>query len=1225
MKKLISFFTLSLCFLFIAMSSNAQVTVSGAVVGNGGYPTLKDAFDAINGGAQTGAAILIDISASTVEPVTARLNENDWTSLTITPSAVVTVTGSDTVTIKLAGADRVTIDGRIAGAGRNLSVLNTSTISTSTAIWLAHGGFATTDSLGAKNNIIRNLEIACGVTQNTITTTTTGILASGTTRGVSGRHNDSNQYLENRIIRCRLGISLSGGVATSRSVDNLIAGNIVGPTSFGPDQIGITGILVTFQTRCIITKNQVQFVGGTFATTTGGADRIGIGLGINSWSSTTTSTTTGSDNIVSQNIVHDIIEERTFSSLGILIGQTLSGPKTNNLIVNNVVYNVRANSTPGDQCVGIGHSGGPGDRIVFNSISISGDLDPAGTVSASTNPVCAGISKHVAAAADTAVLIKDNAILVDATTNTTTLLKAAIIGPAVGYAFGSGGLDYNDYWIPTPGVNGQVTGITGTGTVSFTTLAAWQAAYTPPQDAASIQCDPLFVVNLQPAVGSCLVLAGTPIAGIVDDIVKVARDPTNPTIGAWETALVPPIDVGVVSAIIGTSPNQIISVGKGYNIVATVRNFGPTVLVDSVFYTVNAGSPVGPVSAGVITGGGSAPAFFTGGNAFTPTIPGINTIRIYTSLTADANHSNDTLTLLVNVQQKIAAYPYIQTFTNPVNWTVVVENAVGTTALWGLGICTNPDGKVPDTAATSNCFNGSTGRREILRSPEMDLTGLATPILNFYSAYRTFQTEDDSLEVVVSTDGGVTFFSATTVYNKGFTSVPSLATRPPSITAFFPDSAKQWRHETIDLANVAGNGNVVLGFRSKSQFGNRQWVDNVIVSNATGLCTDAVIAPGSYSCNSLLTIDFNTVGLQPMKTSNQSDNLSGIMKTNSDRNIVGSFASQTGNVNVISNNQTDNPTGGTLAVAEYDNDATVQGNGVQNTTGATAPDATVFTPDVVYQDFWFNVTYTGNDYLGYATYDINIDISSIVFNNPGKVYIVKRTDRTGLWNTLNTTLSGGMLSADYAFNTDPLSTFSDFALAGDSISNPLPVELSSFISVINRRDVTLNWATASELNNAGFDVERSVLNGSWSKVGSVTGNGTSTTPNNYSYTDRNLASGKYNYRLKQIDLNGNFTYYELTNEVNVGVPTKFDLSQNYPNPFNPSTKINYDLPFDGKVSVKIFDMAGKEVSTLVNEVKTAGYYTINFNASNLSSGVYFYRISAEANGQNFVSTKKMML
>ncbi|MDQ3022587.1 MAG: T9SS type A sorting domain-containing protein [Bacteroidota bacterium] len=189
----------------------------------------------------------------------------------------------------------------------------------------------------------------------------------------------------------------------------------------------------------------------------------------------------------------------------------------------------------------------------------------------------------------------------------------------------------------------------------------------------------------------------------------------------------------------------------------------------------------------------------------------------------------------------------------------------------------------------------------------------------------------------------------------------------------------------------------------------------------------------------------------------------------------------------------------------------------------------------------------------------------------------------------------------------------------------LPVELAAFTSTIINRNVTLNWTTVSELNNAGFEIERSSVNSSWTRVGNIAGNGTTVSNNNYSFTDRGLATGSYNYRLKQIDLNGNYEYFNLSNEVNIGVPTKFDLSQNYPNPFNPSTKINYDLPFDGKVSIKIFDMAGKEVETLLNEVKAAGYYTLDFNASSLSSGIYFYTLSAEANGQNFVSTKKMML
>ncbi|MBK6539026.1 MAG: T9SS type A sorting domain-containing protein [Ignavibacteria bacterium] len=118
-----------------------------------------------------------------------------------------------------------------------------------------------------------------------------------------------------------------------------------------------------------------------------------------------------------------------------------------------------------------------------------------------------------------------------------------------------------------------------------------------------------------------------------------------------------------------------------------------------------------------------------------------------------------------------------------------------------------------------------------------------------------------------------------------------------------------------------------------------------------------------------------------------------------------------------------------------------------------------------------------------------------------------------------------------------------------------------------------------------------------------------------------MTSGIYSYRLKQIDFNGNFQYFNLNNDVSIGIPSKFEVYQNYPNPFNPSTKLNFNIPFDGKVNVTVFDLTGKEIVTLINDVKTAGYYTIDFNASNCPSGIYFYRIIAG----NFTATKKMTL
>ena len=194
-------------------------------------------------------------------------------------------------------------------------------------------------------------------------------------------------------------------------------------------------------------------------------------------------------------------------------------------------------------------------------------------------------------------------------------------------------------------------------------------------------------------------------------------------------------------------------------------------------------------------------------------------------------------------------------------------------------------------------------------------------------------------------------------------------------------------------------------------------------------------------------------------------------------------------------------------------------------------------------------------------------------------------------------------------------------------TTPLPVELESFTSTLSgKNNVMLKWRTANEVNNKGFDIERKVSGSTdWVKKGSVDGHNTTNEAHDYSYTDNNVSSGSYNYRLKQIDFNGNYKYYDLSNEVIVGVPMKYNIYQNYPNPFNPVTNIKYDIPFDSRVSIKIFDITGREVSGLVDRLQQAGYYTVNFNASALASGVYFYQINAQGKNQNYVKAMKMVL
>ncbi|MBK6914154.1 MAG: T9SS type A sorting domain-containing protein [Ignavibacteriales bacterium] len=192
----------------------------------------------------------------------------------------------------------------------------------------------------------------------------------------------------------------------------------------------------------------------------------------------------------------------------------------------------------------------------------------------------------------------------------------------------------------------------------------------------------------------------------------------------------------------------------------------------------------------------------------------------------------------------------------------------------------------------------------------------------------------------------------------------------------------------------------------------------------------------------------------------------------------------------------------------------------------------------------------------------------------------------------------------------------------------IPVELTSFTGTAQHNYVSLNWQTATETNNSGFKIERkqvgspqsSVGNQDWNQIAFVPGFGTTTEPKSYSFIDENLSSGKYQYRLKQIDFDGSFEYSN-TVEVEVSTPVKFALEQNYPNPFNPSTVISYSLPQKEFVSIKVIDILGREVATLVNEVKPAGKFEVEFDASSLASGVYVYQIKAGS----FTTSKKMLL
>jgi len=246
--------------------------------------------------------------------------------------------------------------------------------------------------------------------------------------------------------------------------------------------------------------------------------------------------------------------------------------------------------------------------------------------------------------------------------------------------------------------------------------------------------------------------------------------------------------------------------------------------------------------------------------------------------------------------------------------------------------------------------------------------------------------------------------------------------------------------------------------------------------------------------------------------------------------------------------------------------------------------------------------------------DLDLDQAQFWFNG-------SQVGSTWVWTRGDPTTYAKRVAANDFYG--PLQTTADEAYYDDYWfgDSPIPVELTSFTANVNNLgDVVLNWETATEINNQGFEIERRTESSEFRTIGFVDGNGTTTEPRSYVYTDRTAENGTNYYRLKQIDYNGTYAYSDVV-EIDVTGPLTFDLSQNYPNPFNPSTSIKYSVPESGNIRLSVFNIVGEEVAVLAEGFTQAGFYEVTFDASNLSTGVYLYKLQSA----NSVQTKKMML
>jgi hypothetical protein len=521
-------------------------------VGVGGdYTTLTAAVAAYNAAVQNGP-VTFTLTDSTYPsetfPITINANAGSSATniLTVVPASGVSPTisaasgGIGTSILKFNGADYVVIDGSNNGSStRNLTISNTDLNPSTAVIWLSSAG----TGAGATHNIIKNCNLSAGADETANTTATFGILSSGTSIGATndGLDNDNNTFTNNAIIKARYGIFVRGSLANTND-GNVISNNLIGPAAFGANEIGTDGIVIQHQNLATVMQNEVRFVGGDFANRNAGSTlkAIGIGIGSETWTPTATVVT---NSTVTRNLIHDIVDEQTGSAVGIVVagtGNPVSNPTTN-IVANNMLYNLHSNATGSNQTLGIGIAAGKGDAVVFNTISLTGDLDPPATTTAANSAV--GI--RIASTTPANLTLKDNIISADVSSNTAALHHYAIVAPSSSYAWGTGSANNNDYYVNITNPQ-MVFGALGTGTTytnEITSLSAWRTTFTPSQDAASQNVNPPFVsatdLHLSTSTATTLESGGTPISGVTDDFDGDTRNASLPDIGADEGAFVP--------------------------------------------------------------------------------------------------------------------------------------------------------------------------------------------------------------------------------------------------------------------------------------------------------------------------------------------------------------------------------------------------------------------------------------------------------------------------------------------------------------------------------------------------------------------------------------------------------------------------------------------------------------------------------------------------------------
>lgn len=607
----------------------------------------------------------------------------------------------------------------------------------------------------------------------------------------------------------------------------------------------------------------------------------------------------------------------------------------------------------------------------------------------------------------------------------------------------------------------------------------------------------------------------------------------------------PANDYGVVAAY--PQNGQTVPTGVNIPLRALVRNLGTATQSSGIAirYRINNGTIIGPVNTGVsLNEGDTTLVTFSGTSSLNFSSPGTYTIRVWSQLSNDPARYNDTFMFTINAVNSGLNIPYRTAdlitnnyWTAPLNMNnIMLPQTV-----------TNPNGvSVAGTLLFNNFNVFGTG---VLLSPMLNFTGLSNPVLHFHVAHApsTISGISDTLDILVSTDGGYTF---TTLYSKtGQGPTPRLGTVAAQGTFYSPSSANDWRQEFVDLSAFANQPRVIIGIRNKSATGNNVYVTNINVTNPSVVSSNPVFSTGTISSGAI------TINLLNMGGAN------GEMSISSNNIFPVSIASP-----VFATNG-----------------------------AATTNTAAVFTPTNVSNRFW-TVNYSGvgtGNLPSTVGYQVIIDYATVPgVTNGDSVYIMRRSDHTSSWVALPTTRSVTALS------TATINGFGEFALGSLPTVNSLPVELLGFKGVRNKNDILLTWNTTSEINNDYFQVERLNANGEFENIGTVKGAGNSNNSIIYQFNDLQQPN-KVCYRLKQVDFDGTAEY---SNIICINENTIEPIIS--PNPFN--NQIQIGLSEVGETEISIFDLQGKRwLKEIYNQGES---FVLLQNLQSIPRGIYMIEV-----------------